>query len=184
MSPAEMLDYIKARCDEVGDCWIWRGGCTSGGIPNMRRPDDRRKSAVSVRSIVLESKGQEKPTPKHWASNTCNDLACVCPAHSKWRTRSDKLKELGEAGKWSGIDLTIAKAKRSQQDSPLDWDKVRDIRSRPQPVSLDALAAEFGVDKTTISKVLRHVTWIERQGNPFAGLFTGLAANDQARKRA
>lgn len=185
LTPEQILQVVLDRCEEVGDCWIWKGAMTGGGkTPNMHHPNRRGESAISVRQVVLEALGKPRLSSKLWASNTCNVLHCVCPEHAAWRTRTGKLGELGAAGVWSTVELAMKKAAIHQANSPLDWSKVRDIRSRPAEVTNKELADEFNVDPVTIRRVRTHQSWIEYRTNPFAGLFTGLAANDSGRKRA
>lgn len=181
----EIISLIRSRCDEVGECWMWTGALTGKGrTPNMHHPNRPGESAIATRAIILEALGKERPSPQHWASNTCNEWHCCCPEHVAWRTRQNKLAELGKAGKWSTVELAMKKAAIGRAQSPLDWDKVRDIRSRPAEVTCKDLAKEFKVDPTTIQRVRRHESWVEYQTNPFAGLFASLAANDGARRRA
>lgn len=185
LTPEQIIQLVRDRCDEVGDCWLWKAALTGGGkTPNMRHPNRRNEPAVSTRVVVLEALGNERPSPDHWASNTCNENHCCSPEHAAWRTRTDKLRDLGREGKWSTVELSMKKAVIFQAYSPLDWDKVRDIRSRPSEQTNKALAKEFSVDPNTIRRVRRHESWVEYRANPFAGLFTSLAANDSTRRRA
>jgi hypothetical protein len=182
LTPEQIIHTIHARCDEVGDCWIWKGAMTGGGkTPNMHHPNRRGESAISVREVVLEALGKPRLTSKLWASNTCNEVHCVCPEHAAWRTRGGKLGELGAAGVWSRVELTMMKAAISQAKGVLNWDKVRDIRSRDAEITHKALASEFGVDPKTIRGVRQYLTWVEYGANPFSGL---IAANEASRKRA
>ena len=66
--------------------------------------------------------------------------------------------------------ITSAKiAARKQASSPLDWEKVREIRGSEE--SMRSLAARFGVHEDTISKVRNHQSWRE-----VGGFFSGLVA--------
>ena len=63
--------------------------------------------------------------------------------------------------------LRIAEANRRHK-AKLTWEKVREIRSRPEPAS--QLEPIYGVSKTLINNIRGYRAWVE-PSNPFAALF-------------
>ena len=54
------LDHIKARTEEVGDCWIWQQGATNG-YPQMKV---QGRCCKLVRRMVVEIDGRPAE-PRH-----------------------------------------------------------------------------------------------------------------------
>lgn len=186
MTNAEILKYIHARCRDDAACWVWCGAVTRDITPNMRYPGRRGEPPRSVRGIVLEASGQPRPTPKHRASPNCGNSLCVAPKHAAWLTVQERQQQLAAQGRYSSLSRTIQKARTSQARSRWTWDDIRAMRAKHAAgASIPELVAEFGMKRSGVHRVVNYKSWIEYHANPFAGLFTGLAANDAGgRKRA
>ena len=70
-----MLDWIRERCIEDGDCWIWTAGCTSRGVPSMHK----NGKVVGVRRVIAEYLGMAIEGKK--VTTKCGNKRCVCPDH-------------------------------------------------------------------------------------------------------
>ena len=76
------LDIIHARCDEVGDCWIWKGAYshTTPAINIGGR-------STNVRRFITGAL-QGKSIKGRYVTVCCGDLKCVAPDHLRVVARS------------------------------------------------------------------------------------------------
>lgn len=72
------LEDIKARCEEVGDCWEWQLSINSCHIPQVRFDGMPRPA----RRVAWEMVNGTVP-PGMNVTNTCGNHKCVNPDHSK-----------------------------------------------------------------------------------------------------
>lgn len=160
------LDDIKARCEEVGDCWIWQGATSQTGYPIVKVNGE---GCRLVRRVVLGLKGvclkKRQPTV-----TTCNDKLCVCPNHVKSSNPSSVGRMAAKRGAFSSParGAKIAKVRRAAADAKLTEEQAREIRMSPE--SGPALAARYGVNRSRIQAIKRGAAWKEYTDNPFAGL--------------
>lgn len=165
------LETIYSKCEEVGECLEWQGYVTKHGEPVT--------SKKKIRRLVWEqTKG---PIPEGMVvtyGSNCVSSRCVC--HLRVATKRAITQRTAKDGKFSGPtrSAAITAGRRKQVKYPQEL--VEQVRS--SPLTPTQAAAHFEVPRSWIYKVRagmrRDLT------NPFAGLFTGLAANDSGRKRA
>jgi len=171
-------DYLRLRSVECGDCWIWSQSYTSSGIPLVSKKD----GGVPVRRLIARDILKKDMPPGSVAASSCHERKCVNPEHTLVLTRA-KLLVRSRANTNQAIrNAKIAQAKRKR--AKLTPEAVADIKSR-QETSL-VYAARYGVHHTMVSKIWCGGAWkeIATPQNPFAGMFTSLAANDAGKKRA
>lgn len=166
MSAVITLDEIKARCEEVGDCWIWQGATSDNGYPIMKR--GHHGPCLLVRRVVAGIKGTP-PAPRQPVVMTCSEKCCCNPAHVRLSTAKKVAEAAAKAGAYSSIDrcAKVAKARRAAPGTKLDEDKAREIRLSPK--TSVALAAEFGVSLSLIKSIRAGRSWKD-YASPSAGL--------------
>ena len=159
------LKDIHDRCDEVGDCWIWKQAVSQTGYPIIRRRPD---GCLLVRRVAVALDGREA-MPRQPVVATCGEALCVNPAHLKATSNSDAAKRAAERGVWSGKarGAKIAAARRSQPDVKLDMEKAREIRMSAE--SGPVLAERYGVTRNRINDIKRGTAWKD-YANPYAAL--------------
>jgi len=160
----KVLAAIEARTEEEGECLLWTGAHSRGQGSNRPQPaiwiDGK---TMPLRRLAYVAYGKELFA--HWrVSTTCGNDSCLCEQHLKRKTHSESLK-----GHKKSVITSAKIAARKQASSPLDWEKVREIRGSEE--SMRSLAARFGVHEDTISKVRNHQSWRE-----VGGFFSGLVA--------
>ena len=158
------IKEIKDRCDEIGDCWIWKNSVGEYGYPIIRR----NKQCLLVRRVVAEIKGTP-PNPRQPVVTSCGDKRCCNPQHIELSTTKQVAKAAGKAGAFSQIDrcAKIAKSRRSLPSAKLTMEKAREIRTSDK--SRKELAEEFGISLSLVKAVRAGTTWKE-YSSPFAGL--------------
>lgn len=160
------LDDIKANCEEVGDCWIWKGAISESGYPIVKV---RGEGCRLVRRVVAEMSGitlkARQPTV-----TTCDDKLCVCPEHVKASTISKVAKAAAERGAFSSParGAKIARFRRAAHDSKLTESDAEAIRASAE--SGPVLAERYGVHRSRINAIKCGEVWKQYTNNPFAGL--------------
>lgn len=150
-SPEELLKRFWKQVAFSGKgCWTWLGLLTADGYgtwPAAKRYfKDRLAHRLSYRFNVGEiPKGK-------LVLHTCDNPACVNPAHLYVGTDADNTRDKIERGRHArGTRIWLAR---------LNPEKVKEIRSRREE-GPRALARAFGVTHGTINAILSGRTWKE-----------------------
>lgn len=87
--------------------------------------------------------------------HTCDNPSCINPDHLLLGTQKDNMKDRGERGR-TATGIRNGKSK-------LDPEITREIRQRYKPYCPinggKALAQEFGVHQSNVSRIVRNKTW-------------------------
>lgn len=173
LQPRNLLD----RSDEIGDCWIWKGAVGDTGYPIMKI---RGCGCQLVRRLAAKMAGH-KLKPRQPVVTTCDEKLCVNPAHCKPSTTAAVAQRAADRGAFSqrARGSKIAAARRNG-GSKITMEDAIAIRNSDE--SGPVLAARYGIHRSQVNNIKRGEAWKDYH-SPFAGLFTGLAANE-GRKRA
>lgn len=139
------LDDIKARCEEVGECWIWQGT-----VLRKRFPIAKVKNATVYPKREAWAAHHGKPVPDGMCVVNrpvkCHDPLCCNPDHLTVATKRQVLQKVVADGKLHTptIRAKIAVAKRA--GSKLSDEAVQEIRFSDEPVAV--LAARHGITET------------------------------------
>ena len=72
-----LINYVKKRSEEIGDCWEWTGALQQcGTTPTMRY----QQQTISVRRLLLELITRKRLT-KRIAANFANSISLMRKAH-------------------------------------------------------------------------------------------------------
>lgn len=159
------LDDIKARCDEVGECWIWKGTFLRGRFPVFRAGP---KTLYAKREAWVAHNG--KPVPDGMCvvnKKACNDYKCCNPSHLTLATKKQVLQKVVADGKLhtTKIKAKIAKSKRAK--SKLSDEAVAEIRYGDEPIPV--LAARHGISEG-YGYMIRRGDSRQDFSSPFQGL--------------
>lgn len=138
------LEDIKARCEEVGECWIWQGT-----LLHKRFPIAKVKNVCIYAKREAWSAHHGKPVPDGMCvvnrSTKCNDPLCCNPDHLTVATRLQVLQKVVADGKLhtNTIKAKIAVARRA--NSKLSDEAVAEIRFGDESVAV--LAARHGISE-------------------------------------
>lgn len=156
---AYIVDRIRARCEECGDCLLWTGYCFRNITPMI----NFSKKPTGVRRLMyIAAKG---PVHPGWeVVGTCESVKCVNPDHMKQVSTADRRREV--AGKRTGRLPVAAVQKIREKSGKLTMERARLIRSSEEPTAV--LAERYGVSCALIGYVRRGISWAEP--SPWSGL--------------
>lgn len=143
--------WEKVSVNGQGACWPWvaRAGTKGYGAMNV---DGRNTRATHV-SWYLHH-GEWPNGLGLWVLHTCDNPACVNPAHLFLGTHNSNMRDMvrkGRAGRLPGEAHALAK---------LTEQEVRLIRRRAAAGEAKAaLAREYGVSWMTVDRIIRRVNW-------------------------
>ena len=177
------LDDIKGRCKIVDGHWLWAGACSDGwpriAAPEFTRHDGRKTSQHGRRAVWHVINRQ--PIPAGWrVFGTCEERTCINPEHIVCEPTAKWGKRVANSGKWRGLAERITKVRAAgRKRSHLTPDLIEAILASPK--TGQALTVELGLSRTVISKArCGKATAFQ----PVGGLFTGLLATNDSKRRA
>lgn len=162
---AYLMERIRAKCVEDGDCLIWTGATTSNGTPTMRMPKTREM--IGVRRLVLKIAGRWKEGLL--ATSTCGHPQCVCEHHARGVTRA-QLSKL--AIKRTAYHLSPARNAKIAAAARARYGKLTpEMREAIMESDLPqrVLGEMYGVGQHSISELKQGKSYRD-YANPFAGL--------------
>lgn len=154
-TPPPTIDDIRARCTDLGDCWLWQGGKSSTGHP-MLYGELRR---VLVRRYVWQLLGHELPAKPLVLKATCGEVLCCNPKHLAVWTRSQLVAEAYASSRNTDAEYGARFAARVKQGTKIDMQKARAIRADQR--TSDAVAAEMGISASMVRKIRSGQCWRE-----------------------
>jgi hypothetical protein len=160
----DIIDTLRDRIAEDGDCLRWTGAC-SNGHPSMHI----KGGSALVRRVLWEERHGPIPRGKI-VRCTCNTPKCVNLAHCRLTTTQALARRLGAAG-FLGGPVRAAKyaAKyRASERARITQEAVRAIRDSKDRST--HLAALYGVHVSTVERIKNGTARREYSSNVWAGL--------------
>lgn len=143
--------------DRAGDaeCWNWKGTSASGAYGTIGLGGRGAGSTLAHRFSYELHKG---PIPDDMlVMHTCDNRACVNPAHLKLGTYSDNTLDAVTKGRWPQSRHGKYVRGADHGNSKLTEEIVRAIRVSLLPDT--QLARVLGIDRTTVADVRTGRTW-------------------------
>ncbi len=157
------IEAIHARCDEVGDCWEWRGP-TNDGVPIMRIDGSRR--LLQVRRVVLQLQG--KNIDGLLAIAKCRTRLCVKPAHAAPVTRAALQKLTAQETRYGQrLSRRAALAAARRKTAVLTEETVAEMRA--SGLTTHQAARAFGCSQSAAADAMVGRSWRDYT-SPFAAL--------------
>ncbi|WP_418122271.1 hypothetical protein [Variovorax sp. 160MFSha2.1] len=154
---SELVQRLHHRCREDGDCLIWTGRRSAGGVPRL--------GDASLRRLVyIDAKGPIQD--RFMVTYTCGNSLCINPEHLKATTKSAVLKRTYETTDLA-LRRSITSTREARKKAKLSLEAAREIRASNETIK--ELGARYGVHPTLISFVRRGEAWKEPV-TPFTGL--------------
>lgn len=163
MTPAEIKKWIFDRCEECGDCLLWKQAVDDAGVPVCRLPGGK---VLQARRVLMQALGRD--IDGKIATTSCNHKRCMAPEHvAAWTRKALQVRTVKATGFPQRLSRRAAIAESRRKTAVLDMDKVLDMRARK--LTGREAAAEFGVALSTAQKALAGDSWAD-YASPFAGL--------------
>lgn len=157
MDSVKFMQRHLAKCEEDGDCLLYMGALDQYGAPRVDGEPLRRRVW----------RMREGPIPKGMMVGvSCGRANCL--EHLALRTRAENMK-INMSRPDTLARMAVRSRARQRETGKLSFAKVAEIRVRAANETQYALAAEFGVAQSLISKVVNKRAWWDERC-PFAGL--------------
>jgi len=143
------LERIDAAFDQAwipepnSGCWLWLRAQNGAGYGTFHHTRGRKnsKSTLAHRFAYQRAKGSI-PLGAH-VLHRCDNPICVNPEHLFVGTARDNLEDMAKKGRASGQKLALADVQAIREDTR----------------SLKAVAADYGVSISLISKIRHRAVW-------------------------
>lgn len=161
------MDWVNERCEEDGDCLIWKLRVSGTNQPVYCFRVDGKHYGRHVRRLVWTASGGRELRPKEVVTPSCGNSKCLNPEHLGVSTKAKILRKSMDRPDVRAA-YSATGAKRMRPEAKLTMEKAAQIRASDKKPK--ELAEEFGVCTAMVSKIRRGVAWRDLS-NPFAGLF-------------
>ena len=164
-----ILDVIKEKTIEVGDCMEWTGYChIYGGYPQTGSGG----KPISVRRLVAIRLGMNPG--KRVVTNSCGNKLCVAPHHLTMTTRKAKSAQIFKLAN-KNPTLKMKRHAFTRKKSKLTYADVMAIRNIEGKTQYE-IAAMYGVSQRAIWNILQYKSWKEDIDSPMGRMLMALAA--------
>lgn len=135
-------------------CWQWAASCLPNGRPRLGVKYEGRSTSITVARIIAAARDEIEldANPRWVARHSCDNVACVNPAHILSGTYKQNSDDMWERGRGARGDR--------RPSARLSIETVRVIRARlAGGESQSSIGRDIGVSQSHISQVARRVIW-------------------------
>lgn len=163
----KLLEYLRARSEEVGECWEWTGALQSArGSPVMRH----ERVTQPVRRVIAIELGMQ--VKGRLATVRCCNSLCVNPGHVVVLTRKQLQQRTAKVTQMHANPTRCRKlAQTARRTAKLTEAQVAEIRAL-EGLTQRQIAARYGIAQATVSAIRRGVKWKD-YSNPWLQLLKG-----------
>lgn len=173
------LELIESKCIDDAGCWIWQGAFQQN---TPRISAGRGKQQLQARRWVAEAMGHK--IAGMMVTSKCDNPRCVSPDCVLVMTRKQLQQRTADRLSYHHRPARAAKLSAFQRSrSEFTEENIAFVRLLCERMSQKEVARRLCMNYDHVNKIATYRLWKD-YSNPFAGLFTGLAANDSGRKRA
>jgi hypothetical protein len=150
-----MMSYMKKKSNDrykdilsnIDSCHRWKG-VSMGNYPTVS------VSGKTFRLSRLIYWLYNGINPKNKiVRHTCDNPWCVNYEHLILGTPKENAADRGERGRHADVRGEL------NPGAKLTWSKVREMRANPAGQNVKQLAGKYGVDRTTIYRILKNKLW-------------------------
>lgn len=156
--PEWLIETIHARCDDVGECWIWRQGVNSAGSPSMYW----QGRSATVRRLVYVARVGRAPRNDMLVVAKCMQAHCVSPSCAAEMSRAALQRHMVKIGRLNTAAQRVAQTaanrrKPTVKATPALAAEIRARRAAGEPGY--RMAADYGLSPDHINKIARGDCW-------------------------
>ena len=153
------MDEVRSRCDEVGNCLIWRQSVNSGGAPSA---SVRGKTMTVRRLVYVELLSKELKAGRRLTVR-CHNPLCVSESCIVQRTQADILRNARQRALASD-PMILRREQRAGSRAKLNPEIAAQVRNSDE--STKVWAKRLNVHPETIRGIRRGHTYVEPQLPP------------------
>lgn len=157
------LESLFARCDECGNCWLWKGANDGHGKPSTKHGG----KTVNPRRVARELKDGTPLKPGQQVVPTCHNRLCISPECSIRTTAKGRARIANERGAFNNPAKNRRAAMTKRAKSHISEEMVATVRAARTAAEA---ASQTGVSLSHSKAIRRGDARKEYRGNPFSGL--------------
>jgi hypothetical protein len=143
---------VPAHEPELGPCWLWTASTSANGYGAFGITHGARRMEGAHRVAWFLEHGD---WPSQFVLHKCDNKICVRPSHLFLGTQADNIRDMDAKAR----GRRVGSAGMANGNVRLTDSQVREIYQRKCAGELQrALAIEYGVDQTHISRIGR-INW-------------------------
>lgn len=141
--------WAKVKLPDKNGCMLWQGALLRSGYGSAWLGT----KTISTHRLSLWLAVGPPPGPKHDAAHACRNRRCVAPAHLRWATRLENMRDQVR-------DETNPQGERNT-NAKLTATQVAEIRRLYSSGGLTQgdLALRYGVSDSNVGAIVRRVSW-------------------------
>lgn len=146
---------IPAHRPKLGPCWLWQGTTNDSGYGIISGPRPKRQQ-IRVHRISWEI--HNAPIPDNlWVLHKCDIRNCVNPKHLFLGDNTDNFLDMIGKGRFRPGRMPGEKHPQHK----LTIGQIMEIRARHAmgQVTCSAIANEYGICKSTVCRIVKHISW-------------------------
>lgn len=165
------LEFVRSRCVEECDCWLWQGAVNSQACPVIGwRDADGHKRTSNVRRLVAGMLGMDLSGGRV-ATCSCCDPRCVSPKHAKAVTRSEMQMQWAAVLGYHANPVRRARlSAAARARSPHSDETIAQVHALAETMTQREVARRLGLNFDFVNKIVRGRLRYVVGCNPFAGL--------------
>lgn len=151
------VERFWSKVEQGPECWLWKAKPDTGGYGSFFFRG--RKHRAHRVSWILEY--GEIPAGLS-VLHRCDTPACVRPSHLFLGTQADNIRDAANKGRLNVEGLSQGRKPlvgEKNGRAKLSPENVEEIRLRARVLSQSELAAQYGVNQSTISRLLSGRSW-------------------------
>lgn len=163
-----IVDVIKDKTIEVGDCMEWTGYVHACGYPQTSTGG----KPITVRRLLAIRLGMNPG--KRVVTNSCGNRMCVAPHHLLMTTRKARSTQIIKMANQSP-KMRLMRHAASRRKSKLTYADVVDIRSI-EGKTQEQIAQMYGISQRAVWNILHYKSWKDDIESPMGRMMMALAA--------
>lgn len=150
---SQLIERIRSRCEEVGECWEWQGALQKvSRTPVIRHSGNAR----CVRRVIAEGQGHN--IVDKVVTYKCGNKLCCNPDHLAVMTKTALQKRTNKHHvRYMSLSRRQRVAEAKRATAKLTPQQVEAIREDTRPQR--AIAKAYGISQTTVSRIKRGEMW-------------------------